>query len=482
MVNALVIAGTHSGVGKTTVTMGLLSALKRRGMIAQGFKVGPDFIDPGFHSAVTGRPAYNLDGWMLDPDTNREIFATAAAGADVAVVEGMMGLFDGASGAGESGSTSEMAKCLNIPVVLVIDATAQARSAAALVHGFETFDPALRVVAVVANNVAGEGHYRYLRDAIGGSCRAELIGWLPRNAEAELPSRHLGLVTAAEALSKFRADVLAEWLEKGIDLDRLLELSAAGIAESAAPIDQANFAQAAGSDAPLAGPKVRIGVARDRAFCFYYESNLKLLEQSGATLVTWSPMDDPLPDGLHGLYFGGGYPELYAARLSANAQARSALAAFIEQGGAVYAECGGLMYLTEAIVDTDGTQYPMVGIFPTRARMRKQLTAIGYVEVEGISTSGQAPLPQGETARGHQFRYSEIDPVPETVARSYHIKSRGSYGAPNREGYVMNNCLASYVHLHFLSNPEFAARWVDGCRRSNITTQAKARGSRPPGA
>lgn len=476
--NALVIAGTHSGVGKTTVTMGLLAALRRRGLTVQSFKVGPDFIDPGFHSAITGRPTYNVDGWMLDPDTNRRIFTDAKAAADLAVVEGMMGLFDGAAGSDESGSTSEMAKCLDIPVVLIIDAAAQARSAAALVHGFETFDPALRVLAVVANNVAGEGHYRYLRDAIRSSCRSDLIGWLPRNPEVELPSRHLGLVTAAEVRNTLRADALAEWVERGIDLDWLLGLLAAGSIESAAPADEADFVQAAGNDHPSVGPEVRIGVARDRAFCFYYESNLELLERLGATLVTWSPMADPLPEGLHGLYLGGGYPEIYAAQLSANTQARSALAAFIDQGGAVYAECGGLMYLTEAIVDTDGTQHPMVGVFPTRARLRKQLAALGYVEVEGLSASGRPLLREGETARGHQFRYSEIDPVPEAIARSYRIKLRGSYGAAISEGYVMNNCLASYVHLHFLSNPEFAARWVDNCRRSGITTQAKVNESK----
>ena len=481
MANALVIAGTHSGVGKTTITMGLLAALQRRGLAVQGFKVGPDFIDPGFHAAITGRAAYNLDTWMLDPETNREIFASMTSEADVAVVEGMMGLFDGASGSDESGSTSEMAKCLNVPVVLVIDAAAQARSAAALVHGFETFDPALRTVAVIANNVAGEGHYRYLRDAVEGSCRAELIGWLPRNPGVELPSRHLGLVTAIEAANKLRADVLAEWVEKGIDLDRLLDLSEAGVAGSSATIDQINFARAANGYTPPARSAVRIGVARDRAFCFYYESNLRLLEQLGASLVPWSPMHDPLPEGLHGLYFGGGYPELYAARLSANVRARSALSAFIARGGAVYAECGGLMYLTEALVDVDGIEHPMAGVFPTRARMRGRLMALGYVEVEGISASGHALLSAGETARGHQFRYSEIDTMPESVECGYHIKTRRPHGAPDREGYVMNNCLASYVHLHFLSNPEFAARLVDSCRRSGITTQAETTGGRSSG-
>ena len=473
MEHALVVAGTHSGVGKTTISIALMAALRRRGLTVQGFKVGPDFIDPDFHAAAVGLASHNLDGWMLTPDTNRKIFAHATAKADVAVIEGMMGLFDGASGDNESGSTAEMAKLLHVPVVLVIDATAQARSAAALVHGFETFDLDLPVVAVISNYVAGEGHYRYIQDSIKTYCRAEPVGWLARNPAVAFPSRHLGLVTAAEVMEELRLATLADWMEDRVDLDRLLALSAINARVATSQAEVAMVAEAFNSPAE---PTVRIGVARDRAFCFYYESNLELLKSLGAELIYWSPMTDPLPGGLQGLYFGGGYPELYAAQLSDNFGARCAVNAFVGAGGVVYAECGGLMYLTEAIVDADGTEYPMVDVFPTRARMHKHLMAIGYAEVEGITEAPSTLLAAGETVRGHQFRHSEIDPMPETIARSYHIKARRPGGGPDAEGYVMNNCLASYIHLHFLSNPNFVARWLDTCLRSKVTTQSQVVG------
>lgn len=468
MRQALVIAGTHSGVGKTTISTALMAAFRRRGLVVQGFKVGPDFIDPGFHATATGRPSYNLDGWMLSRTMNCQIFAHAMDDADLTVIEGVMGLFDGASGSDESGSTAEMAKWLGLPVVLVIDAAAQARSAAALVHGFETFDPGLRVAAVIANRVAGEGHYRYLEEAIRLSCRAEPVGWLAEAPSVALSSRHLGLITAPEVMNADRLKTLADWVEEGIDLDRLLSLAV--VTPDPERTLQGDGAEThrerLRTDAP-----VRIGVARDQAFCFYYQSNLDLLESLGAELVPWSPKDDSLPTGLRGLYFGGGYPELYAAQLTANVGARCAVNAFVEAGGVVYAECGGFMYLTEAIVDTDGAEHPMVGIFPTRTRMRAQLVALGYAEVEGIAVvTDRLPLAVGETARGHQFRFSEVDPVPESVARGYRIRAQRSGDTPRPEGYLIRNCLGSYVHLHFLSNPGFAARVLDLCRHSGTMT------------
>lgn len=465
---ALVVAGTHSNVGKTTVSIALMAALRRRGFAVQAFKVGPDFIDPSFHVMATGRPCYNLDGWMLSRKTNLRVFARAAASADVIIIEGVMGLFDGASALDESGSTSEMAKWLGLPVVLVMDAAAQARSAAAVVHGFETFDPELRVPAVIANRVAGEGHYRYIRDAIQASCRAEPLGWLACNPAISLPSRHLGLITAPEIMDAARLKSLADWIDAGIDLDRLLTLFRQNVSRGEAQLngkDQIEIINRPETNAPI-----RIGVAYDRAFCFYYKDNLALLEQLGAELVFWSPIEAPLPSGLQGLYFGGGYPELYAAELSANETAREAVKAFIHSGGGVYAECGGLMYLTEAIVGLDDAEYPMVGIFPTRARMRRHLVALGYSEVEGLAGANGGFLDSGETARGHEFRYSEIDSMPEDITRYYQLRSQKLNGESRHEGYSVYNCLASYIHLHFLSNPHFTVRWLDRCCRTKITT------------
>lgn len=468
MEHALVIAGTHSGVGKTSVSMALMAALSRRGLVVQGFKVGPDFIDPGFHTAACGRPSRTLDGWMLDRRTNHRLFARAAARADVAIVEGMMGLFDGASASDESGSTAEMAKWLGLPIVLVVDAAAQARSVAALVHGFETFDPELPVVAVIANRVASDRHYHSIEEAIRSACRAEPVGWLPDDAAVTLPSRHLGLVTAPEVVDADTLNRLVDWLESRVKIERLLALCTR-------PAPSKHAAQAGEAEwnngGLRVGPPVRIGVAWDRAFCFYYPENLELLERLGAELVRWSPMSDPLPRGLHGLYFGGGYPELYAEQLTANESARRAIKAFIAAGGVVYAECGGLMYMTEAIVKADGAEHPMVGVFPTRARMHERLVTLGYVEVKGVGgTDDWDALPVGETVRGHEFRYSDIDPVPDVIPRCYELFSPHARREPRREGYVVKNCLASYVHVHFLSNRRWAARWLDRCRRSTVIT------------
>jgi cobyrinic acid a,c-diamide synthase len=493
---ALVVAGTHSGVGKTSVSIALMAAYRRRGLVVQGFKVGPDFIDPGFHQAATGRPGRNLDGWMLDRATVCDVFNRGSAGADLTIVEGVMGLFDGASGLSESGSTAEMAKWLDLPVALVIDAGAMARSAAALVHGFETFDPALNLIAVIANNVAGTTHYRYIEDAIRTSCRAQAVGWLGHDPRLEMPERHLGLVTAEEVLDGARLDLLADWVENGLDLNRLLD--AAGVAHFGPGKEPAGLAVAddeAGSfevipktsatgraarphahempvcspsDDAAPGPPVEIGVARDRAFCFYYQENLELMESLGAKLIRWSPLTDPVPEGVRGLYFGGGYPELYAERLASNRTALEDVRKFIAAGGFVYAECGGLMYLTEAIVDTDGTEYRMAGVLPARCRMRGHLAALGYAELAG--TGKHMFLPEGQTARGHQFRYSDIDCVPQTIARAYVVRGAGQGENTFAEGYCINNCLASYVHVHFLSNPGAMARWLDACRESSVTT------------
>lgn len=451
---SLVIAGTHSGVGKTTLTLALLAAFRRRGLRVQPFKVGPDFIDPMLHARAAGRPSHTLDGWMLAPEQNRRVFARAARDADVSVVEGVMGLYDGRDATSDAGSTAEMAKLLDLPVLLVVDAGAMARSAAALVRGFELFDESLDLAGVVFNRVAGEGHYAFLRDAVASSCRARVLGWLADADAVRLPERHLGLVSDAAALDEPRLEALVAWVERTLDLDALLALARDA---SASPAD---------AEPPVAAPSVRVGIARDEAFCFYYQENLERLAASGAELVEFSPVADrALPEGLGGIYLGGGYPELHAARLSANEPMRRAVAAF---RGPVYAECGGFMYLTEAIVDLEGAAHPMVGRFPTRSHMRGRIAAIAYREVEG---TGAGWLAEGERARGHEFRYSEIDEMPADVAGTYR-------GAP---GYALGLATGSYVHLHFGSCPSFAARFVEACRTFR-TSVAAGDGGRPAGA
>lgn len=435
-----VIAGTHSGVGKTTVATALMAAFARRGLRVQPFKVGPDFIDPGFHAVVCGRTSRNLDGWMLSRSVNRDVFGRACADADLAVVEGVMGLFDGREASSETGSTAEMAKSLGAPVILVADASAMARSAAAVVRGFEQFDPGLDLAAVLFNRIGGQKHADILREAVSTYCRSRLLGTLPRNEKIVLPSRHLGLKLASEALTPQCLSEMADWVEKHVDLDALLEMASQHSVPLTAP---------APKPPRPASSKVRIGVARDDAFCFYYQDNLELLQQCGAELVAFSPIADAeLPSGIAGLYLGGGYPELHAAKLSGNESMLASIRRFARADAPVYAECGGFMYLTEAIVDTGNREYPMAGLFPTRARMQARLAALGYCQPDAIANT--LWLDVGDHPRGHEFRYSAIDPMPPEVGRAF----------ANPEGYFMRSVVASYVHLHFLSCPGFAERFV----------------------
>jgi cobyrinic acid a,c-diamide synthase len=439
----IVIAGTHSGVGKTTIATALMAALSRRGMRVQPFKVGPDFIDPGFHQVACGRVSRNLDGWMLSRETNLQVFTRAAADADVAIVEGVMGLFDGRAAVGEEGSTAEMAKWLNAPVLLVADASAMARSAAALVHGFESFDPDLCVAGVVFNRVGGARHVELLRESVSAHCRSTVAGCLPHNEKIALPSRHLGLKLAEESLNEQRLSAMADWIESNLNLDQLLAIARdhASLIDVEAPRDTA------------VESRVRIGVARDHAFCFYYQDNLDLLARCGAELVPFSPIvDQSLPAGLDGLYLGGGYPELHADELARNRPMLEAVRAFARSGRPVYAECGGFMYLTEAIIDAEGREHSMVGLFPTRARMQTRLAALGYREP---LPAPEALWAQGcEDLRGHEFRYSSIDPMPPEVARVY---------ADPALGYRVHSVFASYIHLHFLASPEFVRGFVEHC-------------------
>jgi cobyrinic acid a,c-diamide synthase len=461
---ALVIAGTHSGVGKTTISIALMAAMNRRGMRVQPFKVGPDFIDPTLHARATGRTSRNLDSWMLDAKTNVAIFTRASRQADISVIEGMMGLFDGNDGSTESASTAELAKFLGVPVVLVVDASAMARSAAAMVQGYEGFDADLDVAGIIFNNVAGTGHFEYLRQATEATCQARVLGWLPQCEGIRLPERHLGLVMADEVLDDTRLDQMVSWIEKGIDINMLVDLAVQRSHKTRWGVVDQDGEESLQSGGRIASRlHTRIGVARDQAFCFYYQDNLDHLASLGAEIVEFSPMANArLPNGLDGLYFGGGYPELHAGALAANKSMRDDVAYFADRGAPVYAECGGLMYMTEAIVDTEGRSYPMVGTFPTRARMHSRLAAIGYVEVKGRDDS--AWLPSNELARGHEFRYSVIDEMPEHIARRYRVTARGG---TRDEGFAVGSVLASYVHLHFGSCPNMALRFVTSCAKAS---------------
>jgi len=457
----LVVAGVSSGVGKTTVTLGLLEALRARGLVVQAFKVGPDFIDPAFHAQATGRPSYNLDGWMCGREQVVATVREHAADADVVMVEGVMGCFDGRDGRSEDGSTAQVAKWLGAPVVLVVDASALARSAAAVALGFERFDPALTVAGVIFNRAGGATHRRWLGEALVSSAvTARCLGALPFDAQVSLPERHLGLVTATEGVcSTALRGRLAEMIEAHVDVDEL-------IATARSAIERGSASPATGAG-PATGPtahstSVTIAVARDRAFQFYYPDNLEALEQAGARLVFWSPAADrTLPDA-DGLYLGGGYPELHGRELAENKPMREAVRAFAASGRPVLAECGGLMYLAESLTDLDGRRWPMAGVLPAAVVMERGRLVLGYREVT-LGASG--PLgAAGTTARGHEFHCSRLGEAPPSVPRLF-AATDGSGGAARPEGFAIGGASMSYVHLHFGSNPALADNLVAACRR-----------------
>ncbi len=451
---ALLIAGTASGVGKTTVVMGLIRALRRRGMRVQPFKVGPDFIDPGFHALASGYPSPNLDGWMLSRERVQETFRRYMLDADIGIVEGVMGLFDGFDGRCESGSTAEIAKWLGITVILVVDARAMARSGAAVVFGFERFDPDLPVGGIIFNRVGSRRHFESLREAVERNCRAPVLGYLDRNEALHLPERHLGLVTSGEHTPSGDWErALDEGVESGICIDRLLSVS-----KPARPINRqsAHGGWEGGAIAVPPERPLRLAIARDQAFSFYYRENLDLLSRTGIQLCEFSPLrDSSIPANADGIYLGGGYPELYADRLSANEALRNQIRLLAEEGLPIYAECGGLMYLTRAIHDLQGREHPMTGIFPVEARMLPRRKALGYVEVRirrDCLLGGD-----GTVLRGHEYHYSELvgSPLGDGIDTAYELKGRRDEG-PRPEGYCRRAVLASYVHLHFGSNPRAA--------------------------
>lgn len=449
----LVIAGTHSGVGKTTVTLAILAALAARGRLVQPFKAGPDFIDPGHHSAATGRPSRNLDGWMLGETLNRAIFTRAAADADLSIIEGMMGLFDGSSPVNEIGSTAELAKQLDAPVLLVIDGSAMARSAAAMVSGYAKFDPALRLAGVLFNRVSSEGHYKLLKEAVEQETDVMVVGYLRPDQAVTISDRHLGLLTAMEQRTGELYGLLAKAAAETVNLDLVEALARSNREVIAVP-----------SPSPAIRDHrrtVRIGVAQDPAFCFYYPDNLELLEAGGAELVKFSPLNDQVLPDVDMLYLGGGYPELHGARLAGNVTMRAAIRQFAERGGTIYAECGGMMYLTQAIRDFAGTSHEMVGLFPAEAVMRKSGLIFGYrtLELSQDCILGAS----GATARGHEFHYSTL--VPRGTLEYACGLRDAREDAKGSDGLVVNNTLALYTHLHFASQPQMARSLVASARR-----------------
>lgn len=446
-----VVAGTHSGSGKTTVTLGIMAWLRRKGYQVAPFKVGPDFIDPGHHTRITGMVSRNLDGWMLSKAYNMDMFHRYSNQADIAVVEGVMGLYDGYDGKSDAGSTAQMAKWLNLPVILVVNAQSMARSAAALVNGFVSFDPDLAFAGVVFNNLGSEHHLSFLADAMKTYVDVPLLGGILRDRRILIPERHLGLVTDDEhTLSDTHIDLLADTIGSSTNMTGLLPGSpSAGEKKKCVP--------------ELSSPEksVRIGVARDEAFCFYYQDNLDMLTSMGASLEFFSPLEDKtLPDDLSGLYFGGGYPEVFAKRLSENTCMRQAVKKASDSGMPVYGECGGFMYLCRHFRDKENQDLPMTNCFPFVTHLLDRLKALGYREV----TLDRDTIigPKGTRIRGHEFHYSEVIGNDQDVEQVYGLADRKGSGR-RKEGFVVNQTLGSYVHLHFGSQPQCCRDFVASC-------------------
>jgi cobyrinic acid a,c-diamide synthase len=446
----LLVAGTSSGVGKTTFTAGLCYALRRRGLRVAAFKCGPDYLDPTYLTLAAGRTCQSLDGYMMGQGGVHRTFSRAALDADISVIEGMMGLFDGSSATSIAGSSAEIAQWLQAPVVLMCDASAMARSLGALVQGFVDFEPGVNVAAVLCNGVASQGH----RALLEAASPRPILGTLARDTAHTFPERHLGLRNASElGGGDAWLTAWADRVEAQCDVDALIAL-----ARTAPPATSS-------SEATAHTPATcRIGVARDEAFCFYYDENLRLLEAAGAELVFFSPVHDArLPD-VDGVYLGGGYPELHAAALASNQPMRAALHGLAAKGRPIYAECGGLMYLCEAIVTIDGARHPMLGLVAGTAEVQRTLQAIGYVEIE---TSAPSLLgPSGTRARGHQFRYSRL--AGGSSSELYALRTPSSANTiVGYEGYGRGSVLGSYVHLCFASAPALAESIVRACVQSS---------------
>jgi cobyrinic acid a,c-diamide synthase len=445
----LVIAGTASGVGKTTLTIGIMSALRKKGYTVQGFKCGPDYIDPTYHTAVTGRVSRNLDSWMMNHEMVKEIVNRASVGADISIIEGVMGFFDGKNPTNNDGTTAEISMITKSPVVLVVNCASMARSAAAIVKGFQTFLEEANIVGVIANRVGSEGHFKIVKAAIEQECGIPVIGYLKRDHDIAIPERHLGLIPSVERgeLDSF-FDQLGNLVLETVDVERLYELAQAPVLE----IKESQFQR-------KAKQKVRIAVARDAAFNFYYQENLDMLEAYGAELVEFSPLHgETIPEQVDGLYIGGGFPEEFAKELAQQNAVKSSIQTAIERGMPTLAECGGFMFLTEAIETTDGELHEMVGVIPGTVKMQRKLAALGYREVTG--EEGNFLFAGNLKARGHEFHYSTFHPREEV---QYAYQTKGLRGI-KQEGYMKGNLVAGYTHFHFGSCPEMVSNWIKQCK------------------
>ena len=477
-----IVAGTHSGAGKTTLSVGLMAAYHRRGFKVQGYKVGPDFIDPSYHTAVTGRISRNLDSYLCSRDTVREILLRSCEGADLLIIEGVMGLYDGKDPRSDTGSTAEMAKWLETPVILCLDASGMARSAAATVMGYQNLDSKVRIAGVIANRLGGEGHFQLIRAAVENECGIPVLGYLPDTPTLAMPERHLGLIPAIERGSMTALfDHLAAHIEASIQLDVLLSVAknAPCVVYPRTRVFEESFENGVTSfndtrritsreqqprqhDETLRD--VTIAVAKDSAFNFYYPENIELLERSGAHIQYFSPLSgEKIPGDADGLYLGGGFPEEFASILESQTEVLDDFREkIVETRIPTFAECGGFMFLCRSITTKEGSQYSMVGVIPASVFMQNRLVGLGYREV--VARADNPLLLAGQTARGHEFHYSSIEFDDHVCVDSTYAFEAQAWKGIVRDGYAKDNLLAGYTHLHFASNPTMARRFVEYCR------------------
>ena len=450
MTSAIVIAGVRSGVGKTTIATGIMGALTRRGHRVQPFKAGPDYIDPSYHQLACGVPSRNLDTWLLPHPTVTELFRRASGPDKVCVVEGVMGVYDGHSSLTEEGSTAQLAKLLDAPVILVADAAKVARSVAAEVLGYQQFDPDLRIAGVILNGVGGPRHLEFCQPQIEETTGLPVLGYLPRREQFVQPERHLGLIPTVEGtVVQEWYDALIAQVEETIDLDAVLRLA-----------DTANPPEGAPQVYPAEPQprRARIAIALDKAFSFYYQDSLDLLEAWGAELVPFSPLaDESLPPQVGGVYIGGGFPEMFARELAENRPMLESVRQALARDLPVYAECGGLMYLGQSLSDLEGADFPMVGAIPVVSSMSNSRLTLGYREVEACADTPL--LESGQRIRGHEFHWSVLEETPDPGQAVYRVVDQ-----ENRlEGFRIGSIWASYIHIHLGSAPGLARRFVDSC-------------------
>lgn len=452
----IVIAGTHSGVGKTTIATGLMAALADSGLKVQGFKVGPDYIDPSYHTRATGRPSRNLDTWLLGEQGVRELFLRSARDADIAVIEGVMGMFDGFGGTSDLGSTAHVAKVLQAPVILILNAKSMSRSIAAMIKGYCDLDPEVRVKGVILNRVASGRHREILQEAVSEYNPVSLVGTLTADSVVPWPERHLGLIPVPEQGETGTVfHELGRVIARSLDLSLVREM--AGSAPPLSEVPREIFNE--NTVNPCA--KVKIAYAWDEAFSFYYQDSLDLLVHHGAELVKVSPLHDSvLPADISGLIIGGGFPELFLPELSSNQSFITSLRRYHQNGLPIYAECGGLMYLTEAIENFNRETYPMVGLIPGKCRMDKKLAALGYYQ--GIALQDNLLCVKDTPVKGHEFHYSKLEGLPRDFPWAFGLHKGGDQPW-RREGFARDNLLAAYLHMHFAGLPELAGAFVRRC-------------------